>query len=285
MLTAIDGVNDDNPCMLVVDLATLAFPKAGIPLLIDHCADLTCLAGAWDDPQVDANGLTAVPRVMPADANGLRPYVADLAGRIVENRLPAQASIGADIDPDRAGSFAPLTAPETINGRQIDPAAFGGLPVIVLRNGLVMEASLVLFGADHRTGAACAALPLDQRLRAALAKYPSHAGLVAQALADGADDAALGERVLGAQLATVTRERDEARAQLAAALARPPAAPVTPPTKTPAPLPGGAATGCGEIDPPATLRAALTRHRDELANLPTPQRIARMRALYPSLTA
>lgn len=295
-LTTIDGVNDGRPVLLVIDLATLAWPKASVPLFIDHQADtLYDLAGAWDDLRVDATGLTALPRAIPADATGYRPWAADLAARIIDNRLPVQASVGIGLDPDRQGTWETLTAASEINGRTIDPAAAPGLPVVVLRQGLLGEASLVLWGADHRTGAQLAAprppIPADERLRAALARYPDHAAEVARAIADGADDTAIGERIHTAQLAardtritTLTAELDQARARLAALPVTPvvvptPAAPATP-------LPGGSASGAGEqVAPPATLMAALAQHRAELEGAPTHVRIARMKELYPHLRA
>jgi hypothetical protein len=228
--TLVYGVNQSRLINLIIDLSTLTSP-AKIPALAGHIAVPTAVLGDWTKISQDAEGLGAdfTPLVIPAEAvdlfNSARAISALLAAKI-----PLQASVG--VEPGPAGEYVRLTAPTTVNGMLIDPAQYSD-PVFVLRGGLLTEGSVVLFGADNQTGPRLAALaelaaaanpsahhskdhPMQDRLKTLLAKFPDHVALVAQRLADGADDTAIADAVTGAKLSALTTERDTLKAESAA---------------------------------------------------------------------
>jgi len=149
--TAVDGINPDKngfpqPINLVIDLATLALPPQGTcPALYEHCQAL----GHWTNLAIDAvcgvTGRLVIYRDDTVDC--------DMLERCAEVRVaaaqghPWEASIG--VYPQATATYELITRPTEINGAIHQP---GGLPLYVLRGGLMREASVCLMGADSRTG-------------------------------------------------------------------------------------------------------------------------------------
>lgn len=287
------GVNGNQPIYLIVDLATLAAP-ARLKGFWEHYAYDFAAIGTWTSPSVDPTGLRYgldVLQLTEADAWAF-PY-AQRMSVFVRNRFPLEASIG--VRPGPQGRLETITEPITLNGRTWDPANFQA-PLVALYGGHLDEASACLYGADAHTGAGLSARstststnppedhPMEpkkptaeERLKALLSAHEAEdRGLIAELFADGKSDAEITAAIHKAQL----KRRDDKIAELskpkpgekpAAELAR----------RAPGQLPAGGEGG--DDNQPADIHAALARHADELKGLPMERRIARMRALYPTL--
>jgi hypothetical protein len=226
-----DGVID-----LVVDLSTLTIAADVLPALADHYLPV----GRWSDLAVSDAGIVGRLHLFDAPAEGApaceHPYFTEAAAlrEALAQGLPWQASIGAEPDPARGGAFERLTAPALVNGRLVTP---GEAPCYVLRNSLLTEASVVLFGADRHTKRLAAArhasppevpmiTPAARLAALAAILGDAHQPAIALAITEGLDDAAVTDRVrlaqvtdLRAQLAAVTAARDALTAERDAAKA------------------------------------------------------------------
>ncbi len=243
--TAVPAINGGRPIRLVVDLASLAI-SARTLAIAEHVEAMRAVVGMWDQPKVDAAGLTAhLSLVDDESLPEARRVKALLAGKV-----PLQASIGVDA-PDGEASYILLTAPETINGRAINPAD-SRLPTYVLRNGKLTEASVLLFGADSATG------PQTSN--------PDGPGV------EPAQRAALDARrrqlvAAQAKVAALAGERDRLRAALAKAQA--------------AAIANAAADEAN--DEPSTVAAALQQLRTSQRGMSMERRLQQVRVFYPHL--
>jgi hypothetical protein len=201
VVTCVDGLNDGNLIVLVVDLTTLTAPSPTLPALFQHSIPI----GTWSEITIDpalgvTERLSLVESTDPA-TQALIEFERARAVRAMQAQgFPWQASIGAI--PGPSGRYEPITATTTINGREITP---GDLPVFCLRGGVLNETSVVLFGADDRTGRIAASrathqpaitetpmadpIPAKQRLGALTTRLGAHhKDRIALALVDGASD-------------------------------------------------------------------------------------------------
>lgn len=197
MHTWVEGIGE---CVLVVDLAGVSFEAPEIPMLREHST--WSVIGRWTGllSAIPA-GITGTPIVYApeTDAEQEMPCLRE-AGEVaalMKRKHPWQASIkitGALSDYEHVlpGQSA------AVNGRSetVDPGL--GIPFVILRKGVVSEASVCLFGADSKTGAVAASRtstnptqesPVSDRLKALLARHgKKHAGHIAVALNEGKSD-------------------------------------------------------------------------------------------------
>jgi hypothetical protein len=298
--TVIRGLNNDKPIRLVVELSTLRLPGK-VVALADHTTELYSVLGSWGDLRVDAAGLTAVPVWLAPEATG---YTASLVVGMVKAGVPLRASIGFQTTAAPDSVFARLMAAETVNGQLIDPRS-DPLPTYVGRNLELTEASVVLFGADSHTGAAGTfartATPTTpeppmltaEALKGILKDHPNHKALCAELQADGHDETAIRAKLRQAeseaQAAALKASQDE-NATLKAQLTAKDSEIGTLKAKLKQdsgsiPGPGHQTGDGGGGEAPVTMQAALTKHGDDPAfkGMPMPQRMARLRRLYPAL--
>ena len=313
-LTAIEGINDGKPIELVVDLATLRIPGKAL-ILLDHTESIGQILGTWSGMRVEPLGtglaLTAAPSwidLPPApidgavDVDGWRRSVLS----IIAQGIPLQASVGVVATGEADSGFRKLLQPETINGREVEPAQAGQPPMYIGSNLELREGSVVLFGADTHTGAIlrqmlttnpepkeitmpAPEISFPERMKALLARHPKHKALLAEAVADGKDDAAIAAEIttadmsaLSTALEAMTVERDKMQTTCATLEAS-----VASLTKAVADLGGKLPSGAGEEDEttaaPANMAEAMTRHRAELAGKPMLARLSFLRSTYPTL--
>lgn len=292
--TSIAALNNGRLIRLVIDLATLRAAAASIPALIDHQDWMGTLVGAWDEIAI-AEAVTGKLRMLDVPAGQEALFGAVVQARtLVAQRIPLQASVGVAPDAARQGRYERLSAATQVNGRLIDPAADPDVPVYVLRNGLLEEASLVVFGADSATGRlrrtdTDTSTPKDPTmsfdlLKALLAKHPENKSRVAELVAEGKDQAAIEGQLaleataalaadrddLKAKLAAMTTERDELKAKLAKGAGKSQEMP-------------GAGGGEDDQAVPKDLTAALSKHAPELKGQGMEARIAFVRKTYPTM--
>ena len=233
--TMIEGLSK-KVIQLVVDLASLKAAGPTIPALVDHEIPV----GRWEGITIDATGIQTRLTLLDAskpESHGLPMFDAAREVQLaLDQKFPWQASLGAIPDADRDGFYEKLTEPTEINGRTITP---GDMDVFVLRNGLLIENSVVLFGADRRTGKVAASVistpitpkesTVKERLNALCAQLGAqHRSRIALALAEGATDEAVVADVnkgivadkdteiatLKASVATLTSEKTALQTQL-----------------------------------------------------------------------
>jgi len=212
MIFSVEGLNDGKPCRLVVDLDTVKAKNQKIPTFVNH--DPAQVVGYWDGFKRDAEGIHMdfhlVKTADEVQAAAL-PEVARVAA-LINNGVPVQVSIGADAG--AKGRWEKVEGKATINGREYDGE--GELPLIVLRDGEIEEASFVSFGADAKTGRIAAQAiptpvtkkgpPMSDTLKVLLGKFAEkHHGLVARCVAENLDEAAIITKIHAADDA----EKDE----------------------------------------------------------------------------
>lgn len=312
-LTAIEGVNNGEPITLVVDLATLRIPAKAM-ILSDHEESIGSILGTWTDLRLsDVGGpaLTSIPawiQLPPAPVDGCDP---DGFRRsvllIIAQGVPLQASVGVAASGAADSGFRKLLQAETVNGRDIQPAAPGQPPVFIGSNLDLREGSVVLFGADSHTGALLRQLitatqahqppkektmpeiTIPERMKALLKQYPLHKAMLAEAIAEGKDDAAIAADIaaaevadLNAKLSAMTGERD--KLQAACAKLQESVATLTKSVSDlGGKLPEGAAGSEETSAAPANLAEAMTRHKAELSGKPMADRLAFLRRTYPTI--
>ena len=146
--TTIPGLNLGEPVDLVVDLATLSASAQTIPALRDHSTPV----GTWTDIVIDpSRGVIAKLDLLGSSKESHGLVIFDAARELslsIEAGIPWQASIGSKPGPQ--GSYDPILAPTSINGRILAPDP-NGVPCYVLRGGILIEISIVLWGADNQT--------------------------------------------------------------------------------------------------------------------------------------
>jgi hypothetical protein len=217
VFTVIDDLNVGaagypQPVDLAIDLETLSIPAIA-PTLLEHYGPI----GHWRELRLEAGAVVGRLYVYRDDS-----AECDMLERAAEVRIaaeqghPWQASIGAG--PGPGGGFELSTGPVQVNGQTIAPRP--GVPLYILRNGLMEEASVVLFGADSATGRVAAA-KTHSHPRSTPGEHPmsDHQGALGRLVARfGADrKAAIAVRLMeGAPPETID---DEETATLKAALA------------------------------------------------------------------
>lgn len=221
-VTFMSELNRSGPINLIVDLDTLQARGDRIAALLDHCQP----TGTWSEIAIDQTGIAARLTLLDGSdpaTHGLPLFDAARQARLaIAQGFPWQASLGAIPDPARGGFYEQITEATMINGRQVVPA---DLPLFVLRNGLLDESSVVLFGADGDTGKIAASalhnqapsqditMSLKDRRIALQARLGErHANLIAARLTDGATDDEVAEDAAAADAATAAAEAAAATA-------------------------------------------------------------------------
>lgn len=225
VITSIEELEGDEAIDLVVDLATLKPAGPRIPALVEHMLAM----GSWTDTTIDpAIGITSRLTLLDGTDPTLHGLPMFDAARQVRaamaQQFPWQASLGAEPGED-GGIYERITGPTTVNGREIVP---GDRPLYVLRNGLLTESSVVLFGADRFTArvaaSAARALPpktvpepimadltLKQRLDSLTTRLGDrHRSKIAVCLAEGQAD----DQVVSQVAADDKKDGDAKMAQL-----------------------------------------------------------------------
>lgn len=139
---------------LVVDLGQAQFEKASVPALCDHWESLSYgVCGFWSAGTITPAAIEANLQLLEArtEAEAQAMPQAVMLKAMVDQQFPLEASIGAT-SADGIDGFELVRAGQTaaINGRSY--SGDGELPLYVLRNARIYEASLVLYGADSDTG-------------------------------------------------------------------------------------------------------------------------------------
>lgn len=249
------------PIRCVLDLATAKLESPTIRCLLDHIPAPSYVLGRWEGAQIDDQGvvasLTWLEPKTPDQATVLANAV--LMKALVDQGDPMEVSIGAS----PAGGLADYESiaddeDAEVNGRVY--AGAGDLPLFVLHNALISEASLVLWGADSDTGQVSARLAahrhtlqessMTQPLLTAglasfvgslIASFPGQEAAILAALSKATDATIEGD--IRDQVRTA--ELTAARAQITSlqAAAAKPAAPAVPPPAEGRPPGAGAAAG------------------------------------------
>jgi hypothetical protein len=194
MMVEIGGLNKDKPVRLVLDLATCKPKNPKITTLFDH--EPNNIGGYWDGFGVDATGMAMDLHLIKLESDIEAAALPDVVRThaMIRNGVPIQVSVGADAG--EKGTWDKIEGKVTVNGREYDGA--GDVPLYVLRNGEIFEASIVTFGADAKTGRLAAksltqpvekGTTMSDMLKVFLGKYPEkHHGLVARCVAEGKDE-------------------------------------------------------------------------------------------------
>ncbi len=206
MITAVRGLNTKHDSYgayagairLVVDLSSATFAKKVMPALGEHWWDK--IIGNWSNGEITAKGITADLKIYEARSEAEAAVIPEAirAKALLDQGHPWQASIGAkpangiaDYEEIGEGEDVEVNGVTFTND---DPE----MPLFVMRNGVVTEASICTFGADEDTGplaasrrhgrlAASASQPTPKEsstmkysLKVLLAAFAAHAGLVAE---------------------------------------------------------------------------------------------------------
>ena len=228
-----DADGNPQPVRIVLDVAGAKFAGSSIVALDNHDKKgegIKAVVGRWDNASftgaVEAD-LHVTDAKTEAEALALAEAVRLKAH--IRNKVPIQASVGAEPGPGGSWELVPQGTEIELNGRKYSGSiGFGDLPLYVLRGGLITESSVVVFGADSETGRVAATRSpvtetstMSASLKAVLAKYDQkHHGLIARRVAEGDDEAKIHQAVQAAEM----DERDGIiaglRAELAAAKAK-----------------------------------------------------------------
>lgn len=308
-IPGISATDDDGeliPVRAVFDLASLTAPTRYVALT-DH--DTAARVGSWADTQI-AEAVTAALGLIqitdPMQAEALEDVIRLQAE--IASGVPLQVSVGVGPGP---GGFWSRVAPGqsiTVNGRTFTADADETAPpLVVLRGGIIEEASLLTFGADGDTGRAAAhrtrkaTPPMTitperlQNLRKAHAA--KHHSKVLALCAEGQTDEQIADEIkkddqaeATARAAATEQELATAKAALAAMVA----------------TPGEACPCCGQVVPvadPATTSTDAKAHAAKAATKGVPHQaggseaktgddpktvtegIVRLRAENPKMTA
>lgn len=212
------------PIRAVIEISSAKFAHGQdrIISLYDH--DDQRVVGFWDKgafSNVIEADLHLIEPKNEAEASALKEAV--IVNAMTRSGVPIQVSVGAE--PGENGEWVHIPPGDKIvcNGREY--CGDGDLPLYVLKNGEVYEASIVTFGADSVTGRIAARLnlpvvkvetPMGDKLKVLLGKYPEkHHGLVARCVAEDMDEAVINDKIHAAELA----DKDAEIAKLKAALA------------------------------------------------------------------
>ena len=121
------------PEKVLVDLSTARFENSSTPIIENHNTNLRL--GHTTSQTVDGTGIKA-SGVISCDNDNSRKFVTD-----AKNKYPFRVSFGSKFD----GEFIPPKKEVTLNGK-----TWKG-PLIVARNALIHEISIVTIGADNKT--------------------------------------------------------------------------------------------------------------------------------------
>jgi hypothetical protein len=310
VLVAIPGlspVDDDGepfPIRVVFDLASLTAPPRFVALQ-DH--DQAQRVGSWSDTQI-ADSITASLRLVevkdPIQAEALEDVIRLQAE--IQSGVPLQVSLGVGPGPQGAWQRIAPGQSVTVNGRTFtagpDETA---IPLVVLRGGLIEEASLLTFGADsdtgraaaHRTHKAAPMITAERLQNLQKAHAAKHHGKILALCAAGMDDT---------QIAAQVQQDDQAEAAAAAAAQAEQLAKCQAALDAMVATPGQACPCCGQMVPvadPATTSPDAKAHAAKAAKTGVPHRvgntevkieenpktvtegIVRLRAENPKLTA
>jgi hypothetical protein len=125
---------------VIIELSGLRAPKANIPLLLDH--DSALIVGQTDEITI-ADGQAVVSGIITGDDAPASKVVAH-----ARNGFKWQASVGAQVV---RREFVEAGKTVTVNGRTVSG------PLVIAREAVLREVSLVAIGADADTSAAIAA--------------------------------------------------------------------------------------------------------------------------------
>ncbi len=194
MVTCIDGLNQNAPIILVVELASVTFSAPEIEMMREHWIGPI---GRWTQLAVDMNGpkgpgIYGSPIFYTSETDAERDMYllreADEVAALLRRKHPWQASVEIG-GPVEQYQLVPPGESVTVDGvAHLAPVGPNVMPLYVLHAGICSEASVCLRGADTETGptllaaraAAAAKLaatkptPKDitMDLKALLAKYP-----------------------------------------------------------------------------------------------------------------
>jgi hypothetical protein len=236
-------------------LATLTAPTRYVALT-DH--DTAARVGSWSDTQI-ADAVTAALGLIqvtdPMQAEALEDVIRLQAE--IASGVPLQVSVGVGPGP---GGIWQRVAPGqsiTVNGRTFTAdLAETAPPLVVLRGGIIEEASLLTFGADGDTGRAAAhrtrkatppmTITLERLQNLRKAHAAKHHPKVLALCAEGQTDEQIADEIkkddqaeATARAAAMEQELATAKATLAAMVA----------------TPGQACPCCGQIVPAAAPAA------------------------------
>ena len=236
MLMCIQGLNDDDqgvaqPAIIILDMASVQTPDK-MPAIVYHEDDsLETVIGTWENIKVDGGALNADLVLVDVENDREAAALPDAvrAKALIRAGVPLQVSIGAGADYDQ------LNAGDDINGTPFEADADDDTPAYAARMAVLSEGSLLLRGADSRTGQIAAkAAPIRihkdspmidlKKLKAKYAdKSPEiRAAALDLATNDGATEQSVADEVHKLELkaandaaATAKKELDELKAKAA----------------------------------------------------------------------
>ena len=221
MTMLIPGLDAESPIRVVVDLESARFAEQRIVALYDH--DPNKVVGFWERGAIASLGADAdlhlIETTDPAQRE-LFPEAARIEGMLKAN-VPVEVSIGAD--PSSGGDWERVEAGAKLRANGRDYEGDGDLPLFILRNARIYEASIVTFGADSKTGRVAATRQppvlrntqmLDRiAMKRLLASHPKQGALIAGLAADDKPEA---EIDTACRAAAMTEKDDEIAALKAA---------------------------------------------------------------------
>lgn len=225
MLMCIAGLNCDaegepQPVGVILDMASAQIPERMSALSYHEDGTLAAVIGSWVNIKADGTNLDADLVLVDVENDREAAALPDAvrAKALIRAGVPLQASIGAGADYDE------LDTGDLINGIPFTADADDDMPTFAARMAALSEASLVLRGADSRTGqiaAKAANTPVKKDphmsidLKAMKAKYAGksaeiRAAALDLATSDGATEAAVSELVHDMELKAAKAETDAA---------------------------------------------------------------------------
>lgn len=237
MLQAIKGVSAEekdgslSPVRVVLDLASARFANDRITALSAHETGSKDIIGYWDRGDISSRGVEMDLHLIDTsdDSNKLLFQEAARLGALIKAGVPVEVSVSAE--PADASGWEKVEAGKSIQLNARNYSGDGELPLYVLRNARIYEASIVTFGADSQTGRVAATRnppvmkekPMAETslskagCEALQAKYPARKALVAALYIEHSGDAA---KVHDGVRAAEMDERDDEIKALKAAMAK-----------------------------------------------------------------
>lgn len=153
MMMCIDGLNcdadgDAQPAGVILDMSTVQIPERMSALSFHEDGTLAAVIGTWENIKADGSNLDADLVLVDVQNDQEAAVLPDAvrAKALIRAGVPLQASIGAGADYDEIDSG------DIINGQPFVADEGDDTPTFAARAATLSEASLVLRGADSRTG-------------------------------------------------------------------------------------------------------------------------------------
>ena len=217
MIVSIPTINcnekgEAQPVRLVLDIASAKFDGASIVALDNHDKSgrgIAAVVGRWDNASF-TGAVEADLHVTTAESEAEALALAE-AVRLkahIRNKVPIQASIGAEPGPEGRWELVPDGSEIELNGRKYSGSmGLGDMPLYVLRGGLITESSVVVFGADSETGRVAASrspvleTTVSANLKVLLGmNAEKHHGLIARCVAENLDEPTITKKIQAAEM-------------------------------------------------------------------------------------